>query len=531
MSFTNTSGFPTANLKQGATVSTIGLYHYPATITDASTTWEVASFGPGPGFTSRTTGAVVNRFANGAGNREQMVFFISWASEWSSTSTFLQHGWIHWVTRGLYAGFRRIYFNTQIDDVHLVTYLYEPAGGEYRSTVTDLQDHVTWMADLNSRLPSGSNYIVELAHNGNGNIQAATEFGWANNLNTCPDENFILYDEQASTPTEFKKPLGTGVDIWPTSPARFSSTLACMRQDTLLTWLNVPANRDKYAHMSHTFTHKALNNATYSDTNKEITFNQAWFAATGLDKASVWSPHGLVPPAITGMHNGDAIKAFLDNGIKYVVGDNTRPVLRNPESPYWALTSTVERNGYSGLTIMPRWATTIYFNCDLPQCTLNEWIATSGGSGDFNNLLADARRVNAMHLLNLHQDPFMFHQANLRTDLAPYAVNGKTGRWSILMAWVEVVLDEMTRLTSWPIITKKHDAVTEEFIAREARDKCGYKLDYRYGPGGTTIAGVTVSANGNTCSVPIPVTFPGPVTSTNGGRAEQVSFLKRCHSL
>ena len=125
----------------------------------------------------------------------------------------------------------------------------------------------------------------------------------------------------------------------------------------------------------------------------------------------------------------------------------------------------------------------------------------------------------------------MFHQANLRTDLTPYAVNGRTGRWSILMAWVEVVLDEMTRLTSWPIITKKHDAVTEEFIAREARDKCGYKLDYRYGPGGTTIAGVTVSANGNTCSVPIPVTFPGPVTSTNGGRAEQVSFLKRCHTL
>lgn len=54
---------------------------------------------------------------------------------------------------------------------------------------------------------------------------------------------------------------------------------------------------------------------------------------------------------------------------------------------------------------MPRWATTIYYNCDLPECTLNEWTATSGGSGDFQHLLDDARRANAWHLLGLHWDP------------------------------------------------------------------------------------------------------------------------------
>lgn len=49
----------------------------------------------------------------------------------------------------------------------------------------------------------------------------------------------------------------------------------------------------------------------------------------GISAASKFSASGLIPPAITGLHNGDAIKAFMDNGITSVVGDNTRPVLKN----------------------------------------------------------------------------------------------------------------------------------------------------------------------------------------------------------
>jgi hypothetical protein len=90
------------------------------------------------------------------------------------------------------------------------------------------------------------------------------------------------------------------------------------------------------------------------------------------------------------------------------------------QNEYWPLISTVAANGYAGLNIMPRWgehylpafhneelmnitATTIYYNCDLPACTLQEWINTSGGSGDFNNLLNDARVTNTRHLLALHR--------------------------------------------------------------------------------------------------------------------------------
>lgn len=104
-------------------------------------------------------------------------------------------------------------------------------------------------------------------------------------------------------------------------------------------------------------------------------------------------------------------------------------------------------NGYPGLTVMPRWATTIYYNCDLPDCTLQEWINTSGGAGSFQDLLDNARNTNTMHLLSLRWDPFMFHQANLRQiDVDETWVNGAYKQYSLLQIWVEIIVQEMTRL-------------------------------------------------------------------------------------
>lgn len=120
ISISNTAAFPTAGLNVGATMSTVGLWHYPATITNTTSTTQFAKFGPGGSYSTDTTAGVINNF----GNRQQMVFFTSWATAWNPTSNFLQHAWIHWVTRGLYVGFRRLYLNTHVDDVFLSTSLY-----------------------------------------------------------------------------------------------------------------------------------------------------------------------------------------------------------------------------------------------------------------------------------------------------------------------------------------------------------------------------------------------------------------------
>lgn len=509
ISITNATGFATANIKTGATMSTKNMYHYPAAITDRTTTWEVAKYGPGGPFTGDTTAAVINNFAG----RQQMVWFGSWATEWSPTSNFLQHAYIHWMTRGLFLGARKTYLSTQIDDVHLSTGMYKPAGKLFRLRPADLQAHVTWTTNINTRMPAGSRFFVELAHNGNGDIIEAV----STDTTACNPDNAIYYDYPPATPQEFQKPLGSGEDKWPVTPASYTWSLACAKNDPLATWFTTAANRNAFAHLSHTFTHLPQNNLTYSDANKEIVFNQAWLRQIGISAGNKFSAKGLVPPAITGLHNGDAIRAWITNGITNAVGDNSRPKLLSPFNEHWPLVTTTANNGYAGLTIVPRWPTTIYWNCDLPDCTLQEWIDTASGKGTFQDLLTFERNTATRYLLGLRKDGFMFHQANLRqTDVDSMTVGSQSGQLSLLQAWTETIVQEMTRLTNWPIISQKQDDLAQKFIDRMARDQCKPKLAYNYSNDGRTITAVTVTTEGNRCGATIPVTFPGTAPTSSG---------------
>jgi hypothetical protein len=509
ISLTNSTGFPTANVKTGATMSTKNMFHYPAKITDSATTWEVAKYGPSGIFTTDTTAAVINNFAG----RQQMVWFGSWATEWSPTSNFLQHAYIHWMTRGLFLGARKTYLSTQVDDVHLSTTVYSPANKDFRLRPADLTAHVTWMKNINGRMPSGSNYFVELGHNGNGDIIQAV----AVENTICNPDDAIWYDYPPDAPQEFQKPLGSGVDNWPATPATYTWSLACAKRDALASWFMTAANRDAFAHVSHTFTHLPQNNLTFSDANKEIVFNQAWLRQVGIANGNKFSPKGLIPPAITGLHNGDAIRAWITNGIVNAVGDNSRPVLLSPYNQHWPLVSNVSNNGYAGLNIIPRWPTTIYWNCDLPACTLKEWQDTASGKGEFPDLLTFERNSASRYLLGLRHDSYMFHQANLRqSDVDSITVGSQSGKLSLIMAWTETVVQEMTRLTNWPIQSKKHDDLAQVFIDRMARDNCNPKLSYTYSNDGKTITAVTVTSTGNKCGTTIPVTFPGNTPTTSG---------------
>lgn len=235
--------------------------------------------------------------------------------------------------------------------------------------------------------------------------------------------------------------------------------------DELLIWWTNESNLNKFGHISHTFTHEEQNNATYADVYKEISFNQAWLKAVGIDKATKFTSNGIIPPAITGLHNGDALQAWWDNGITNCVGDNTRTPLLNTENAMWPLFTTVANNGFDGIQVNPRWATRIYYNCDTPACTLLEWINTSAGSGTFDDLLAVEKADTMRHLFGLYHDGYMFHQANLRnSDLDPITINGVSKKWSIMEAWVETVVQEYVRLADWPIVTLTHQEVSQNPI-------------------------------------------------------------------
>jgi len=101
--------------------------------------------------------------------------------------------------------------------------------------------------------------------------------------------------------------------------------------DQLKVWWATASNLNAFAHLSHTFTHEDEDNATYFDVNNEISWNQAWLKQVGIASATKFSK-GLIPPGITGLHNGDALRAWAANGVTQVVGDNTRPALLNTVS-------------------------------------------------------------------------------------------------------------------------------------------------------------------------------------------------------
>jgi hypothetical protein len=53
----------------------------------------------------------------------------------------------------------------------LDTDIYSPNNTKYQVTTDDLDEHIQWMADINTRITTGSSYFIEVGHNGNGNIE------------------------------------------------------------------------------------------------------------------------------------------------------------------------------------------------------------------------------------------------------------------------------------------------------------------------------------------------------------------------
>jgi hypothetical protein len=107
---TDTSFIPTAGLKRRS-LSTLNLWHYPAQVVDPDPedTMPFLTFSRNSQFPEKTVAGVIKNYH---GYREEMNFFISGGS-WSETTMYLGHVWFTWGFRGLYGGFRRVYFNTQ----------------------------------------------------------------------------------------------------------------------------------------------------------------------------------------------------------------------------------------------------------------------------------------------------------------------------------------------------------------------------------------------------------------------------------
>lgn len=509
--------------------STKGLAHYPTTLYNLTKSdgWGMAipilELVPTPKvFTTgqRWIAGAVTIYPN---SRQDMNFFMSFGP-WSTTSLVLQHLWIQWALRSSYPGHRRVYLNPQIDDVFLDTpitvnkskaaspYDWDAQNNteyDFRLSVNDFLVQQSWLKDVQSRLPAGSNFTIEFCYNGNGPLLFAN-----------PTTGIILDDYvDVSNTLLFKKPLGTGTNAWPDKPTTFKYSQSKYRTDALYNaFVSSPTLRRAFHWVSHTFTHLNLNNATYSDAYKEMSFNKA-VAGSGylqLENDPIYTANCMVPPMITGLLNGDALKAMADNNITCACGDNTRPETVNPISSYYPLITTVKDNGYNGFLIIPRYATNIYYNVStlaeseyLFQTIYYNSIWNGASWKDIFNL--ERERVTAQ-LIGLHPDAYMFHQANLRAaditnKVPPYFPNGK---FSLLMLWVEMVVENLKAYVSWPIITRPMQEMRSVFVDRLNRDTCGATITKLINADGYLYA-IQVTGGMKACTWPI--SLPGDVSN------------------
>ena len=410
-------------LKKDAEFELAGSWAYAAKIeSDKATPVLFYENSFNPESVDKTVAAAITKTNDG---REEMHFFFA-QSKFFTSSIAISSAWVHWLTRGLYQGKRRVYMNVHIDDFFLSTGLFSPYEDPntesyasekfvYRLTDDDLALFAkTQNTELRSMLKN-DDYRIEMAYNGNGIWEHGT----------------YIRDSL------FKKSKELVGDFY---------------------WL------------THTFTHGDLNWFNYTRSKWEFTTNQLVAEDFFADNELQWfSPNSIVTPRISGLFNPNAITAMLEVGIQTAVGDNTRKELL-PQNIHHGLFTTKDFNGKDGLFIIPRYATEIYYNVSLPfelAAEYNKIYSKFFGRDSTPQEILDREKTRVVRqLLSYEAAPYMFHQANLRSF--PW---GNT-RESLVSLWIKNVSSELRRFLTLPILAAKMDDLSHKFHDRMAADNC-----------------------------------------------------------
>jgi hypothetical protein len=352
-------------------------YAYPGRPMDGSTTPLLVD-GAGRTF------AAVRHYDDG---REALA--LTFAQSSNATFTLqLAYGLVHWVTRGLFIGERRVYLSVQIDDLFLASRLY--TGATYRSTDGDLQAFADWQRGRRAN-PLLADYRATFAANGYG----------------------------ATNPSD---PL-------------FVKTLAL---------------GDAFAYVTHTWNHADLTTISYADALDEFSRNDQFLRAMNLP---VYATSSAVTPNVSGLDNASAMQAMFDAGIRQVVSNTSVAGQKNPSPNAGMYNASVP-----GVLEIPRIPTELYVNSSLPD----EWIAQyralrADQTATYGSILATESDALVRRLLRGENDPWMFHQANIR-DIG--------GGHSLLSDLLDAIFDKYAAVSTFPVLSPTMDQLAVEVAAR-----------------------------------------------------------------
>jgi hypothetical protein len=175
-----------------------------------------------------------------------------------------------------------------------------------------------------------------------------------------------------------------------------------------------------FNYISHTFDHADLDGETYSFALSELNNNTNVANQFVLRPFSVMN---LVNPGYTGLTTGAVMQAMFDVGIRFCVGDTSVQGYDNP---------TPNAGNYNPLQpqilMIPRRPTNLFYNVSTPDQWTAEYndIYRSFWGRDLSvaEILDHESDVLAQYLLKGENDPWMFHQADLRQYSAGHSLLG-----------------------------------------------------------------------------------------------------------
>lgn len=356
--------------------------------------------------------AVAAKFPDG---RETLMLTFD-SNRYLTHSQVLGYDLIHWVTKGLFLGERKVYMSPQIDDLFLANTMWTPdtpcgtpidsTTAEFRMTRADYRALINWQKALRNK-PLTANVKLTWAFN-----------GWG------------------AYTSEYK----------PDSLTPIASRTA-----------------DQFHFVSHTWDHPMLDASTVSEVQAQIVYNNFMGAYLGLGA----DPRALVTPNVSGLTNPNVMQTAYALGVRYVVTDTSQPGYANP-TPNTGLYSPLA----PGVFMIPRYPTNLYFNVSTPEEWTAEYNCMYGPRGSnywgrdltYAEILDNVSDTWVSYLLNGDLNPLMFHQPNTRAY---------DGEHSLLGDLIDMTVAKYGNLVKFPILSPSMAAVGDLMIARQRYNEAG----------------------------------------------------------
>ena len=234
-----------------------------------------------------------------------------------------------------------------------------------------------------------------------------------------------------------------------------------------------------YEWINHTWDHKEMTAMAYAEAFEEFSKNNQFGLGSGLSR---YLTENVVTPGITGLDNAEVMRAAYDVGIRQLVSDTSVAGQGNPSPNAGYLNAQVP-----GILSIPRRPTDLYFNVSQPS----EWVTEYGdrhmGTFSYDQIIAAGSDTLVRYLLRGENDPWMFHQANIR-DLG--------GGQSLFTTLMDATLAKYAACATFPVMSLTMEELAQRVNARMAFNASG--VSATIAPGSK----LTVRVN-NAATIPI----------------------------